>query len=80
MYPKKVKDGNEDEAIYRVSAPDANIGWDSDLGTYYLGYTFYNISYHNSKLGYDLPVYITLDKAIYTMLQHQSKPLHNCYA
>lgn len=63
VYPKKVKDGNEDEAIYRVSAPDANIGWDSDLGTYYLGYTFYNISYHNSKLGYDLPIYITLDKA-----------------
>lgn len=61
--PKKVKDGNEDEAIYRVSAPDANIGWDSDLGMYYLGYTFYNISYHNSKLGYDLPIYITIDKA-----------------
>lgn len=61
--PKKVKDGDENEAIYRVSAPDANIGWDSDLGTYYLGYTIYNISYHNSSLGYDLPIYITLDKA-----------------
>ena len=62
-HPKKVKDGNKDEAVYKVSASDANIGWDSDLGAYYLGYTFYNISYHNSKFGYDLPVYITLDKA-----------------
>ena len=62
-HPKKGKDGNKDEAVYKVSAPDANIGWDSDLGAYYLGYTFYNISYHNSKFGYDLPVYIILDKA-----------------
>ena len=62
-YPRKVKDGNDDEDIYRYSAPDADIGWDSDLETFYLGYTFYNISYHSKENGIDLPVYITLEKA-----------------
>lgn len=62
-FPKKVKEGNDSEEIYRVSAPDADIGWDSDLEAYYLGYTLYNISYHNKKYGIDLPVYLTLKKA-----------------
>ena len=62
-YPRKVKEGNDDEDIYRYSAPDADIGWDSDLGTYYLGYTFYNISYHSKENSIDLPVYINLEKA-----------------
>ena len=62
-YPKKVKEGNDDEDIYRYSAPDADIGWDSDLESFYLGYTFYNIACHNSKCGIDLPVYIDLQKA-----------------
>lgn len=48
---------------YRFSAPDADVGWDSDLGEYYLGYTFYNIACHNPRKNIDLPVYISLEKA-----------------
>lgn len=59
----KVKDGNDDEDLYRYSAPDADIGWDSDLGLYYLGFTFYNIAYHNPDKNIDLPVFIALEKA-----------------
>ncbi len=62
-YGHKVKEGNDNENIYRFSAPDADIGWDSDLETFYLGYTFYNISVHNKKLGIDLPVFISIEKA-----------------
>ncbi len=62
-YPRKVREGNDDEDIYRYSAPDADIGWDSDLESYYLGYTFYNVSYHSKENGIDLPVYISLEKA-----------------
>ena len=39
----KVLDGDDSDNIYRFSAPDADIGWDSDLESFYLGYTFYNI-------------------------------------
>lgn len=63
QYPKKVKSENVDEEKYRVSVPDANIEWDSDLGIYYLGYILYNISYHNKYNGIDLPIYLTLKKA-----------------
>jgi len=62
-HPRKVKEGNDDEDLYRYSAPDADIGWDSDLESFYLGYTFYNISYHSKENGIDLPVYINLEKA-----------------
>lgn len=54
------KDGNP---LVRYSAPDADIGWDSDLESYYLGYTLYNISYHNPHRSVDLPIYIDLEKA-----------------
>lgn len=46
-FVQKVLDGNDSDNIYRFSAPDADIGWDSNLESFYLGYTFYNISYHN---------------------------------
>lgn len=40
------------------SDPDAHWGWDSDLGTYYFGYTLYMLFYHDSRLGIDLPLHI----------------------
>ena len=40
------------------SDPDAHLGWDSDLGTYYFGYTLYMLSYHNGQLGIGLPLHI----------------------
>ena len=48
---------------HRYSAKNADFGWDSDLGMYYFGYTLYNISYHNSLIHTDLPVFIDLEKA-----------------
>lgn len=62
-YGHKVKDGDESDNTYRYSAPDADIGWDSDLGSYYFGYTFYSIAYHNAHRNLDLPVFITIEKA-----------------
>lgn len=47
----------------RYSDPEADIGWDSDLGEYYFGYTEYNISYYNKNLSIDLPLFLTLEKA-----------------
>ena len=38
------------------SDPDASYGWDSDLGSYYFGYTLYTLSYHSSKYKTDLPI------------------------
>ena len=52
-----------DKEMYRFTAPNADIGWDSDLGTYYLGFTLYNISYHNPLKNIDLPVFVSLEKA-----------------
>ena len=62
-FPKKVKDGEDNEDIYRYSAPDADIGWDSDLECFYLGYTYYNIATHNKANNIDLPVFVSLEKA-----------------
>jgi len=59
----KVKEGSDLDDIYRYSAPDADIGWDSDLESFYLGYTYYNIAYHNPLRNIDLPVFISLEKA-----------------
>lgn len=59
----KVKDAAEDGNTHRYTAPDADIGWDSDLDVYYYGYTFYNITYHSSSLGVDLPVFLTMRAA-----------------
>lgn len=64
VFGHKVKDSeDENEKTYRFSAPDADIGWDSDLESYYLGYTFYNIAYHSSAFNCDLPVFISIEKA-----------------
>lgn len=60
---KVLKDRSDEDNTYRFSAPDADIGWDSDKNEFYLGYTFYSISYHNPCMQVDLPVYITLEKA-----------------
>lgn len=59
----KVLDGDDSDNIYRFSAPDADIGWDSDLESFYLGYTFYNISYHNPLKNIDLPVFASIENA-----------------
>ena len=59
----KVKDSSDSDNIYRYAAPDADVGWDSDLETFYLGFTYYSISYHSSSMNIDLPVFITLEKA-----------------
>ena len=57
----KVKEGEDKDNIYRFSAPDADIGWDSDLECFYLGYTFYNVSCHNKERCVDLPVFISIE-------------------
>jgi len=62
-YGHQVLDGNEEDSVFRFSAPDADIGWDSDLNSFYLGFTFYNISCHNPSRNIDLPVFISLEKA-----------------
>lgn len=59
----KVQDAPDSDNNYRFSAPDADIGWDSDLAQYFFGFTFYNISFHNPSLHIDLPVFISLEKA-----------------
>ena len=60
---KVLKDGSDEDNTYLFSAPDADIGWDSDKNEFYLDYTFYSISYHNPRMQVDLPVYITFEKA-----------------
>jgi len=41
----------------KFADPDATHGWDSDLGTWYYGYTLYPISCYNKELQIDLPFY-----------------------
>ena len=48
---------------HRYSAKNADFGWDSDLETFYFGYTLYNVSFHNPLKHIDLPVFIDLEKA-----------------
>lgn len=62
-YGHTVKDAPDPDKNYRYSAPDADIGWDSDLETWYFGYSMYNISNHNPVYKTDLPVYISLGYA-----------------
>ena len=62
-FSHKVKDADTNDLTHRYTAPDADIGWDSDLGVAYFGYTLYNISHHNALLGIDLPVFFTLRTA-----------------
>lgn len=47
----------------RYSDIDADIGWDSDLGSFYFGYSGYTITTRNHKYKLDLPVFLTLAKA-----------------
>jgi len=47
-----------DGRTHRYTAPDADVGWDSHEGVFYLGYTLYNISWHSRELGIDLPVFV----------------------
>lgn len=54
-----VKNGIADCKCHRhFSDPDASIGWDSDLGSYYYGYTLYMLCCHNKELHTDLPLHI----------------------
>lgn len=62
-YGHKVKNGDETDNTYLYSAPDADIGWDCDPDSYYFGYTFCSIAYHNAHRNLDLPVFITIEKA-----------------
>lgn len=62
-YGHKVETVPDSDNNYRYSAPDVAIGWDSDEGRFYLGFTFYNISFHNPTKHCDLPVFISLEKA-----------------
>ena len=62
-FGRKQGEGEESDEIYKFTAEYADIGWDSDLGLFYLGHTFYNIAYHDKDRAYDLPLYMCLDKA-----------------
>lgn len=52
----------------RYSHINADFGWDSDLGSFYFGYSGYSITTRNHKLKLDLPIFLTLAKAT----QHDS--------
>lgn len=47
----------------RYSDPDANIGWDSDLGSYFFGYHGYFCCVHSTQYKTDLPVFLELNQA-----------------
>jgi hypothetical protein len=47
-----------DGRTHRYTAPDADVGWDSHEGVFYLGYTLYNISWHSREHGIDLPLFV----------------------
>ncbi len=55
----------DDSVVNRVrySAPDADIGWDSHEECFYLGFSMYNIAYHNKDRSIDLPVFLDLNIA-----------------
>ena len=42
----------------KFSDPDSSYGWDSDLATWYFGYTLYMLSAYNSEYHVDLPLHI----------------------
>lgn len=58
-----VADSPDKTYTYRYSAPDADIGWDSDLEQWYLGYHFYNLSCYSPVYKTDLPLYISIGYA-----------------
>lgn len=59
----RVPQAGEQTNCYRYTAPDADWGWDSDLGVWYFGYTIFNISTYNPIHKLDLPVYLSLGYA-----------------
>lgn len=60
----RVTDSDDPDACTtRYSAAGANIGWDSDTGQWYYGFTEYNISQYNPNLKIDLPAFMTLEYA-----------------
>jgi hypothetical protein len=42
----------------KFSDPDASYGWDSDLGTWFYGYTLYMLSTHNKDYCIVLPLHL----------------------
>lgn len=64
----RVENPPDDQHTHRYTAPDADIGWDSDLGVTYFGFTLYTISMHLNKPSTDLPMFI----AQRTASQHDS--------
>ena len=57
-YGHAVKNPVDKQHTHRYTAPDADIGWDSDEGRYYLGFTMFTICFHVTE-GIDLPMFIT---------------------
>ena len=51
------------DTMAHFSDPDAEIGWDSDLGKHYYGYSLYTLDIHNDKDKVDLPVYFRFTSA-----------------
>lgn len=62
-YGHKIIDDDNVLLTHRFSSPEADIGWDSDLATFYFGFSLYNITNHNPNLGIDLPCFISIEKA-----------------
>lgn len=65
-YGHKVQDALDSDNNYRFSAPDADIGWDSNFAQYFFDFTFYHISFHNPSLHIDLLVFYRSGKSIST--------------
>ena len=57
MYGHAVKNPVDKQHTHRYTAPDADIGWDSDEGRYYLGFTMFTICFHVTE-GIDIPMFI----------------------
>lgn len=60
----KVVESDDPEALTtRYPAAGADVGWDSDIGIWYYGFSEFNISQHNDELKIDLPAFLSLDTA-----------------
>ena len=51
------------DTLRRYSDPDASIGFDSDTGDYYFGYTGYFNVVHNRDKNIDLPIHFMIESA-----------------
>ncbi|WP_323088574.1 transposase [Allobaculum sp. JKK-2023] len=51
------------DTLRRYSDPDASIGFDSDKGDYYFGFTGYFNVVHNSDKNIDLPIHFMIESA-----------------